>query len=144
MVSGETQSRSQRTRWEAGRFQLIRQKTLPLLAAAVSRRSAVCLDLGLDLMVLPLSYVALNAFALMVVAAGASWYHPALLPYLWAGIACLVAQVLYVLRGWQLSEVGLQGLIDLGRAPFFLLWKVLLLIRPRKSRAWVRTDREIK
>jgi cellulose synthase/poly-beta-1,6-N-acetylglucosamine synthase-like glycosyltransferase len=144
MVSGETQSRSQRTRWEAGRFQLIQQKTLPLLAAAVSRRSAVCLDLGLDLMVLPLSYVALNAFALMIVAAGASWYYPALLPYLWVGIGCLVAQVLYVLRGWQLSQVGLQGLVDLGRAPFFLLWKVLLLMRPRKSQTWVRTDREIK
>jgi len=144
MVSGETQSRSQRTRWEAGRFQLIRQKTLPLLAAAVSRRSAVCLDLGLDLMVLPLSYVALNAFALTVVAAGASWYYPALLPWLWIGLACLLAQVLYVLRGWQLSRVGIQGLFDLGRAPFFLLWKVLLLMRPRKSQSWVRTDREIK
>ena len=108
----------------------------------MSRRSAVCLDLGLDLMVLPLSYVALNAFALIIVAAGASWYYRRCCRT-WVGIGCLVAQVLYVLRGWQLSQVGLQGLL-MGRAPFFLLWKVLLLMRPRKSQTWARTDREMK
>jgi hypothetical protein len=49
-----------------------------------------------------------------------------------------------VLRGWKLSGVGAQGLLDLARAPMFLLWKLLLLLRPRKSQTWVRTGRETK
>jgi hypothetical protein len=142
MVSGEQLARSQRTRWEAGRFQLVRQKTFPLLWAAVTRHSAICLDLALDLMVLPLSYVAVNAIALTAVAAVGSWFDSALLPWVWISLACIAAQAAYVLRGWQLSGVGAQGLLDLARAPGFLFWKLLLLLRPRKSQAWVRTDRE--
>jgi hypothetical protein len=49
---------------------------------------------------------------------------------------------LYVLRGWQLSGIGARGLIDLARAPGFLVWKLLLMMRRRKSNEWVRTDRE--
>jgi len=64
MASGEQVARKQRQRWEGGRFQLIRQKTLPLLGAALRQRSALCFDLALDLLVLPLSYVALNVVAL--------------------------------------------------------------------------------
>lgn len=142
MVSGEQLARSQRTRWEAGRFQLVRAKTLPLLHAAYTRRSAICLDLALDLMVLPLSYVVINAMALAALAAVGSWFDPGLLPWVWISMACIAAQAAYVLRGWQLSGVGAQGLLDLARAPGFLLWKMLLLLRPRKPQTWVRTDRE--
>ncbi len=142
MVSGEVLARSQRQRWEDGRFQLVRSKTMPLLRAAVTRRSALCLDLGLDLLVLPLSYVALNSVALVLVAFLASRKYPQLQGWTWIGAACIGSLVAYVLRGWQLSGVGAQGLLDLARAPTFLIWKVLLMLRPRKSRAWVRTDRE--
>jgi len=50
--------------------------------------------------------------------------------------------VLYVLRGWQLSGAGLRGLADLLRAPFFVVWKLLLKWRTRRSGEWVRTKRE--
>jgi len=142
MVSGEQVARQQRQRWEGGRFQLIRGKTLPLLAAAFRQRSAICLDLALDLLVLPLSYVALNVIALIVLAAALSWWRPAYYEWLWAGVAFGAALMLYVLRGWQLSGVGAQGLLDLARAPGFLVWKVVLMLKPRKSAEWVRTDRE--
>jgi cellulose synthase/poly-beta-1,6-N-acetylglucosamine synthase-like glycosyltransferase len=142
MVSGEQIARKQRQRWEHGRFQLIRAKTLPLLEAALRRRSAVCFDLALDLLVLPLSYVALNVSALIVLAALATWRQPLLQPWLWLGLGCAASLVLYVLRGWQLSGIGARGLLDLARAPGFLLWKLLLMLRRRSSDEWVRTDRE--
>jgi len=142
MVSGEQVARKQRQRWEGGRFQLIREKTLPLLLAALRQRSVICLDLALDLLVLPLSYVALNVIALILVAAALSWRHPVFYGWLWLGVAFASSLVLYVLRGWQLSGVGAQGLLDLARAPGFLVWKVVLMLRPHKSREWVRTDRE--
>lgn len=142
MVSAERVARSQRQRWEDGRFQLVRAKTVPLLVAAFAKRSAVCLDLAFDLMVLPLSYVALNIILLIAASAAASWWSPSFLPWLWTGVACVLALTAYVLRGWQLSGISAVGLLDLARAPGFLLWKIALILRKRKSQAWVRTDRE--
>jgi 1,2-diacylglycerol 3-beta-glucosyltransferase len=142
MASGEQVARKQRQRWEGGRFQLIRQKTLPLLGAALRQRSALCFDLALDLLVLPLSYVALNVVALIVAAGAMSIWQPAFYGWLELGAAFAISLLLYVLRGWQLSGVGAQGLLDLARAPGFLIWKVVLMLKPNKSTEWVRTDRE--
>lgn len=142
MVSGEQASRSQRQRWEEGRFQLIRSKTLPLLKAAMGRGGRVCLDLALDLLVLPLSYVAINIVLLLILSSIAVWWDSSMAIWLWLAIGCSVSLLLYVLRGWQLSGVGLRGLVDLARAPFFVFWKILLMIRSRASAEWVRTKRE--
>jgi cellulose synthase/poly-beta-1,6-N-acetylglucosamine synthase-like glycosyltransferase len=142
MVSGEQIASKQRQRWEHGRFQLIRAKTLTLLRAAFSKRSAVCLDLALDLLVLPLSYVTLNVVALMLLAALGAFWRADLHWWLWLSAACAASLAVYVLRGWQLSGIGARGLIDLARAPGFLVWKLLLMMRRRTSNEWVRTDRE--
>ena len=142
MVTNEETAGKQRQRWEGGRFQLIRSMTLPLLRAAVAKRSAVCLDLALDLLVLPLSYVALNVVALLGLAAVAALLWTGLLAWLWIALACAFALLLYVLRGWQLSGLGRQGLVDLARAPFFVAWKLAIMLQRRASKAWVRTERE--
>ena len=142
MVSNEQTARKQRQRWEHGRFALVGAKTWPLLKAAFTKPSKVCFDLAMDLLVLPLSYVAINVIALFLLAAGAYGLHYASASWLWIAGACGFSLVLYVLRGWQLSGIGLQGLFDLARAPGFLLWKVLLMLRPRGSDGWVRTERE--
>ena len=142
MVSNEQVASRQRQRWESGRFELIRSRTWPLLRAAVLQRSRVCLDLALDLLVLPLSYVALNVAALVVAAAFASLWYPQMSAWLWIALACVMSLSIHVLRGWQLSGIGLRGIVDLARAPGFLLWKVLLMLKPQRSSEWVRTDRE--
>jgi cellulose synthase/poly-beta-1,6-N-acetylglucosamine synthase-like glycosyltransferase len=142
MVSGERDARQQRQRWERGRFQLIRTKTLLLLLAALRRRSRVCLDLALDLMVLPLSYVVLNVVALLILGSLATIWEPSFRPWVWLGLGCVGALLLHILRGWQLSGAGLLGLLDLVRAPFFLLWKLAVMLRWRDSTEWVRTKRE--
>ena len=142
MVSGEQIANKQRQRWERGRFQLIREKTVPLLRAARARRSAVCLDLALDLLVLPLSYVALTITALLMLAALASLWHSVFVPWLGIGIGSAAAVALYVLRGWYLSGIGARGLIDLARAPLFLVWKIVLMQKRKTSDEWIRTERE--
>ncbi len=135
---------TQRQRWEDGRFQLIRTKTLPLLLAALLRRSTVCLDLALDLMVLPLSYVMLNVATLFIVAAAAALGKLASQSWLWLAAACATSLILYVLRGWQLSGLGRQGLVALARAPLFVIWKLWVMLRRRESREWVSTKRNFK
>ncbi len=143
MVSGEEIARKQRQRWEDGRRALIKSKTLPLLARAIGYRSAVCFDLALDLLVLPLSYVALNVIALAAVAGAGYWLHLSSIDYLWVAAGCGAFIVLYVSRGWQLSGIGTQGVWDLARVPWFLVWKLLLNLRRRDQKEWVRTKREI-
>ena len=142
MVSGEQAARTQRQRWEDGRWQLIRSKALSLLRAAKGPDGGFCLDLAIDLLVLPLSYVAINVVVLIVLASVALLWEPSMEIWLWLGLGCGASLLLYVLRGWQLSRVGMRGLVDLLRAPFFVLWKVLLMLRAHKSEEWVRTKRE--
>ena len=142
MVSGEQAARTQRQRWESGRLQLIRTKILSLLRVGREPGGGVCLDLALDLLVPPLSYVAVNVAALTALAAVALLWEPFAETWLWLGLVCGISLLLYVLRGWQLSGVGMRGLVDLARAPFFVLWKVLLMLRARAPAAWVRTKRE--
>jgi cellulose synthase/poly-beta-1,6-N-acetylglucosamine synthase-like glycosyltransferase len=144
MVADAASAASQRRRWELGRWQLLRTKTAALLRAAVQRRSPICLDLAVDLLVLPLSYIVLNVVALLVVAAALAPWQAAAVPWLWLGSACAAGLTLYVLRGWQLSGMGALGLVDLARAPFFLAWKIILLLRSRGSRTWVRTTRRLE
>ena len=143
MESGEKVARGQRQRWEDGRFDLLRLQTMPLLLAAARRRSVVCLDLALDLLVPPLSTIALNVAALIAVAVAASLWQASLRGWLWPGAISAACLVLYVLRGWQLSGRSAAGLLDLLRAPFFILWKMRLRGR-HDRREWVPTLRSTK
>jgi hypothetical protein len=143
MVTGEAAARTQRQRWEGGRMALLRSKTWPLVKATMRWDDGeVCLDLLIDLWVLPLSVVAANIVVLSTLAALAMLWLPAMQIWLGLGLGCGLCIGLYVLRGWQLSGVGLRGLLDLLRAPFFVLWKLLLMRCARDSSEWVRTQRE--
>jgi 1,2-diacylglycerol 3-beta-glucosyltransferase len=141
MVTDENVASTQRRRWEDGRFQLIRSRTIPLLRAAIRRADVVCLDLALDLMVLPLSYVALHVLLLICAALLAAHWQVAQLFWVWLSLGCAASLLLYVLRGWQLSGIGARGLLDLARAPGFVIWKLMLMLRTR-TQGWVRTARE--
>ncbi|MFI4869023.1 MAG: glycosyltransferase family 2 protein [Steroidobacterales bacterium] len=142
MTASPQAARKQRQRWEHGRFQLIRSRTLPLLRAAWRRRSPLCLDLALDLLVLPFTYVALGVGFLLIAALLAAWWHPAFMPWVWFSLSCVLVLVAYVLRGWQLSGTGARGLVDLLGAPAFVLWKMLLMLSRHESGEWVRTERK--
>lgn len=142
MVANARVAGTQRQRWEHGRFQLIRSRTMPLLRAAIRRRSAVCLDLALDLLVLPLTYIALNVGALVLVSVLAAWWDPVYSAWIWVALLCALSVILYILRGWQLSDTGVRGLLDLAGAPAFMVWKVMLMLSRQKSAEWIRTQRK--
>jgi 1,2-diacylglycerol 3-beta-glucosyltransferase len=146
MVSSEKAARSQRRRWEGGRWAMTKQFGVPLLGEALRKRDGVLLDLAMDLLVPPLSYVVLGAVAVTVAAGALSvWQgHVALSSY--AAAFCVGSLGLYVLRGWWVSGMGARGLLDLMRAPFYVFWKVWLMVAgPRdKKGEWVRTTREVR
>ena len=142
LVSSETAATSQRQRWEGGRWSLIRSRLLPLLRASMRPNGKVCLDLALEILVPPLSYVFINIVFFMITAGIAKIIAPSMWPWLLLSALCALSLILYVMRGWQLSGVGMRGLLDLARVPSFVLWKLLVMLRKRGPE-WVRTDREM-
>jgi cellulose synthase/poly-beta-1,6-N-acetylglucosamine synthase-like glycosyltransferase len=143
MVTREAAARTQRQRWEAGRFELVRSRLWSLLRGARGPNRRICADLALDLLVLPLSCIAANVALLIATAGFAQLYSPTMFAWIWLGAGCSLGLLLYVLRGWQLSGVGWRGLLDLLGAPAFVLWKLALMMRAHDSAKWVRTRREV-
>jgi len=140
MVTTERAARSQRQRWEGGRMGLIREKLPALLRAAFACRDWVCLDLAVDLLVLPLSYVVVNVIGIIVIGAlSPDGFRPALLA---VGLIDVLALTAYVCRGWMLSGIGIVGFWDLLRVPGFLFWKLLVIRFQPKAETWIRTKRE--
>jgi 1,2-diacylglycerol 3-beta-glucosyltransferase len=154
MVSGGKASESQRRRWEDGRAKLQREVLPGVIREALASRSLLLLDLAMDLLVPPLSTVALLTasavglagarLALAAIGAGGDVVGAvvfdavtvvALLP-----AACLA---LYVARGMQLSGLGWRSVVVLAKAPAYVVWKLWLKLRGApKAEAWVRTTRE--
>ncbi len=148
MVSGGKASESQRRRWEEGRAALKRDVLPGVMREALATRSAVLFDLGLDLLIPPLSTVGLMVGASVVVAAArAVVFHLWLeLPIDALTVLALLPPLLlslYVLRGMQLSGLGWQAPLIVAKAPFYILWKIGLKLKGApKSDGWVRTARE--
>jgi cellulose synthase/poly-beta-1,6-N-acetylglucosamine synthase-like glycosyltransferase len=146
MTARATSSRSQRRRWEQGRWALARTRGPRLVLAGIRRRSPLLIDLAVDLLLPPLTSLTLLvlaglAAALALHARGGS-LAPAVPWILAAG--CLAV---YVLRGWALSGAGLRGLVDLlVGAPAYVIWKIGLGLarRERRGDEWVRTEREVR
>jgi cellulose synthase/poly-beta-1,6-N-acetylglucosamine synthase-like glycosyltransferase len=147
MVSSEKASRSQRRRWEGGRFAMMKTHGLPLLREALARRDGMLFDMAMDVLVPPLSYLFLTlaagtAIAMFLAMAGVPGAALGAIPW----TVALGMVILYVLRGVMLSNTGLRGLLDLAYAPVYILWKVALSAsgseKKQKEAEWVRTTRE--
>lgn len=143
MVSEAKAARSQRSRWEGGRAALTRKYAGRLLSKGL-RGDRVLLDLAFDVLVPPLSKIALAAAVL----AGAAFVGAALTGRFVASRivfgASLLSLVTYVVRGWAVSGTGARGLRDLALAPLYVAWKLTVSLRSttRPQAEWVRTRRE--
>ncbi len=146
MPADGAQAASQRSRWERGRARAVRERALPLLKEGLRRRSPLLLDAAWDLLVPPLAELAaLLVLALLSVTLGIVLHvlpHPAR----WAAAAAATGGGLaaYVLGGLYVSGAPRATYTALARAPFYALWKFVLLarkLRRGESREWVRTAR---
>ena len=135
---------TQRQRWEGGRAAVARAHAPRLLREGFARRDAIRLDLAMDLLVPPLTSLALAAA--LGAAAALAWHvglggsATILAPWL-LSIVFLIA---YVLRGVSLSGAGPRGLLTLLWAPAYIAWKIGLRCRrvPRGTQEWIRTSRD--
>jgi 1,2-diacylglycerol 3-beta-glucosyltransferase len=115
---------------------------LPLIAQAIAKRSLMLFDLAFDILVPPLSTLVLWNVAGLTYAIVVRWvFGQPVSAAIW--IVNLGAIGAYVLRGWSLSGTGARGLVDLGAAPFYVVWKMWLRVRQSdQPSTWVRTTRE--
>jgi cellulose synthase/poly-beta-1,6-N-acetylglucosamine synthase-like glycosyltransferase len=141
MPVGEAAARSQRIRWEGGRMQLL-VRVPSLLEATLRQRSAMLLDIALDLAVPPLGYAALllfvavmGHFVFFLCYSHVTNGGPEL-----AGFVGLFA--VHVLRGLHLSGIGWRNAWVLTTLPWFVAWKVLFTLG-RMPKTWVRTRRAV-
>jgi len=142
MTSSSSAAKTQRRRWEGGRLLLVRARLASLVRAAITGPNAVCLDLALDLLLPPLSYVALGIGVVSVLGLLPLVDPSVSLAMRWIGFAAAVVLAVHVLQGWRLSGVGLRGALDLARVPFFIAWKIMAIVADHAPRDWVRTERK--
>jgi glycosyltransferase involved in cell wall biosynthesis len=120
---------SRHQRWEDGRWNLVRRHGLDLIRQAIRKGDRVLVDVAFDMIVPPLSYVALASLAgitsagIAVMLGGASPY--VLVP--WTASAAMLAA--YVARGVALSGTGSKGFVDLKASPFFEALNRALAVR---------------
>lgn len=139
-------SRSQRERWEAGRYPVIRRYFAPLLAAAVRRGSFKLLDALVELLtpaLVNLMVMIMGLFLITVVLAAIGIHGMWWCALLW----CLVALlgVLHMIIGLYAARADRALFTALLHLPRYALWKLMLyakLARTRKQEEWVRTTRE--
>jgi exopolysaccharide biosynthesis WecB/TagA/CpsF family protein len=143
MPAGGRAARTQRLRWEGGRFHVVRSR-LPKLVRAIARGRFDLVDAALDLAVPPLGLLGLlllagTALSSATVAVGGA-AADALVPWL-AGLAALV---LYVLVGLAAAGAGRSTYKALLLAPRFVLGMLstrLRLVRGLGETTWERTER---
>ncbi len=127
--------KTQRTRWEGGRFRMLTERA-PSLAKEVVRGRLSLLEPLADLLLLPLAF----HVTLLLVAAGVA-------PGPWRTIALAGFGVLgfHLLTAIAVGGGGLKDFAALATAPFYVLWKLLMLpavLRSSRGKAkWVRTER---
>jgi 1,2-diacylglycerol 3-beta-glucosyltransferase len=144
MPATSAASRTQRARWEGGRRTIVRRYITPLLRAAASRRSAVALDLALDLLVPPLSRLVAAATLGWLLAATAALAGLPAAAAVWLWSLTVAGLAAYVVRGCVMTGAGLRAMVDLAWAPGYVLWKLTVRARRSKNEAgeWVRTSRD--
>jgi 1,2-diacylglycerol 3-beta-glucosyltransferase len=142
MAATATSARSQRERWERGRWAMAQSHLPALWRAWRNGGGRIPLDLAADLLVPPLTT--------LVVAVGlgvgfSSWAYTrgsvsVVAPAAWMLAAlCLTT---YVWRGIILAGLGAGVVRDLAWAPVYAAWKLMLLFRRRgASTEWIRTPR---
>ncbi len=135
MPVGKAAADKQRTRWEGGRFRMIREKAPELLRDAIRGRTSAIEPL-LDLLLLPLGFHA----TLLVCGAVSSW-NPARIAAL-VGVAVLL---LHLFATFVVGDASCRDLMALTAAPLYVLRKCISLPRLLRSSGrdatWVRTER---
>ncbi len=140
MVTSGKSASSQRSRWEGGRFMLVRKMTQPLLNLFVTTGNTRYLYAFAELATPPLSLLVMlfsiaSAGSLLLLKGG----------WLLLAASFWLILIFYVISGQIQRHAPLSTWLYLAAAPLYILWKIPLyagMMLKKKSSVWVRTTRE--
>ena len=137
MPTGGRGARTQRARWEGGRFRMLGQVGPALLRDVAGGRLRL-LEPLFELLLMPLAFHVLLLLLALAVPFGPARGYAA------AGLGLVLAHILVALR---VGGGGWRDLAALASAPFYVAWKLLLipamLRTARRDAEWVRTERAV-
>lgn len=141
MVTGGDRALGQRSRWEGGRFVLIRRMAPMLFQRWIAERDSRFFHALCELTLPPLS--------LLVLATGLTTISTALWLPQWVWLVAMQWLVLagYVASGQIQRRAPLSTWLHLVAAPFFVLWKIplyLKMVAGSQPMRWSRTAREVE
>jgi cellulose synthase/poly-beta-1,6-N-acetylglucosamine synthase-like glycosyltransferase len=133
----------QRTRWEHGQLQIMREYLPKLIGQALRQGRVDLLALALELSILPLSLLVMSWAGITALTLGFAWVSQIWLP-LYIALAAGVALFGGVILAWYKYGRSDLSLRQLTMIPLYILWKIPLyiafLLRPEQR--WVRTKRD--
>jgi cellulose synthase/poly-beta-1,6-N-acetylglucosamine synthase-like glycosyltransferase len=133
--SGGAAVKTQRARWEGGRFRMLVEKT-PGLVREIAGGNLALVEPCLDLLLLPLAF---HVALLLLAAAAGVW------PVRAIALTGLGVVALHLMGAIHVTGGGPREFAALLGAPFYMVWKILMIPRlwnaSRSGAAWVRTER---
>ncbi len=146
MPTTGAQAKSQRERWEGGRYRLLFTVAPNLLRESLRTRNRLLRDRAIELIVPPFA----EMFALPVLLGGLCallgwglhWRTAQAFAGLWALI--LLLQAGYLFTGMWVARMPARIAFSLLRAPFYIVWKLgvyAVMAAGRSAGGWKRTER---
>ncbi len=143
LPSDDQAAKTQRTRWEHGHLQIMKEYLPRLGGQSLRQGRGDLLALGLEISILPLSLLVMVWGGL----AGASLLFALVSQGWWPFFGALITGIFLfgaVLLAWAKFGQGDISLRQLLTIPLYVLWKIPLylafLVRPEKQ--WIRTERD--
>ena len=146
MPANPRNAETQRARWEIGRFPLIKNYSLKLLKAAITKRSIRIFDSFIELITPAFVNLFVITLLLFITTFILSISH--ILTTKIFLVTCSVVfalQVFYVIGGLYLSKADINAYKVLWKAPKYIIWKLILYLRliiKGHTKLWIRTARE--
>lgn len=138
---------TQRSRWEIGRFQIIRSYAPKFLYSAISKRSPAYFDVFIELITPP--FVNMMLLITIIFSLGVLLWLLALLPavhvLMWGLL--LSTGFLYLFTGLYVGGADKSLYRSLLRLPRYISWKLKVYVKALstgKEKDWIRTTRDSK
>jgi 1,2-diacylglycerol 3-beta-glucosyltransferase len=127
----------QRTRWDMGKFEVRNKYFGPLLLAGLKKRDLSYFDSALELLIPPYSLLVVSALLCFLLFLIFDYKGLTLNFYLWLAVIAMI--LIYTLGGLLLARVPLKFYLSLLYVPFFLAWRLWLVLSGalrRNRRQW--------
>ncbi|TNJ37001.1 glycosyltransferase family 2 protein [Prosthecochloris vibrioformis] len=139
MVTKSKHATSQRSRWEGGRFALVKSMTGPLLRQFFTTGQSKFLYAWADLALPPLGLLVLLFIpgTIAGILLGKFW--------VWVSASYWMITLLYLIAGQIQRKAPLATWLSLFAAPVYVLWKIPIYLKMavgKQRKDWVRTTRE--